>query len=264
MKKQVIDQMLREVTFIFPPRKIVSLVPSQTELLVDLGLSENIVGVTNFCVHPESIKKEKTIIGGTKTLDIQKIIDLKPDLIFANKEENLQAQIEELTALFPIWISDIVTLESALDMIISIGDCCDKTLEANVLCNEITLKNIQYQPFFDTFFQGKKIAYFIWRKPYMVAASGTYIDEMLKKLGFCNIFSEKMRYPIVTAEMLENTKPDFIFLSSEPFPFKEKHVAEFQKICPHAQIKIVDGEMFSWYGSRMSKAFDYFRNDLLR
>jgi ABC-type Fe3+-hydroxamate transport system substrate-binding protein len=263
MDKKMIDQIGREVNFIFPPRKIVSLVPSQTELLIDLGLGKNVVGITTFCVHPDGLKKEKTIVGGTKTLDIQKIIDLKPDLIFANKEENVQAQIEELAQIFPVWLSDIVTFESALDMIVSIGDCCDKVLEANILCNEIVFKSKEYQPRFDAFFQGKKVAYFIWRKPYMVAANETYIGEMLKKLGFCNIFSEKVRYPIITEEMLAKAEPDFIFLSSEPFPFKEKHIAEFQKICPQAQIKIVDGEMFSWYGSRISKAFDYFRTDLI-
>jgi ABC-type Fe3+-hydroxamate transport system substrate-binding protein len=264
MDKKVIDQMEREVTFTFPPRKIVSLVPSQTELLIDLGLSENVIGITNFCVHPVGLKSEKTIVGGTKTLDIQKIIELKPDLIFANKEENTQLQIEELARVLPVWISDIISFESALDMICAIRDCCDKTLEANALCAEIGFKSKQYQPYFDTHFQGKKVAYFIWRKPYMVAASETYIDEMLKKLGFCNIFSDKMRYPIVTEEILKEAAPDFIFLSSEPFPFKEKHIIEFQKICPHAQVKIVDGEMFSWYGSRMSKAFDYFYTDLIK
>ena len=263
VSKKVIDQMGREVTFIFPPRRIVSLVPSQTELLIDLGLKENLVGITNFCVHPLGLKNEKTIVGGTKTLDIQKIIDLQPNIIFANKEENSQAQIEELQGVLPVWLSDIVTFEDALKMIQDIGDCCDKSLKANTLCNEIILKYQKLQPVFQADFQAKKVAYFIWRKPYMAAANGTYIDEMLKKIGFCNIFSEKNRYPIISAEEVANLELDFIFLSSEPFPFKEKHIAEFQKLCPNATVKIVDGEMFSWYGSRMLKAADYFEKTFI-
>ena len=255
--------MRREVTFTFPPRKIVSLVPSLTELLVDLGLKENLVGITKFCVHPLGLKNEKTIVGGTKTLDIQKIIDLKPDFVFANKEENLQAQIEELQGTLPVWLSDIVAFDDALKMIQDIGDCCDKSLEAKELCNDILLKYEQLKPIFETNFQGKKVAYFIWRKPYMVAANETYIDEMLKKLGFCNIFSKKNRYPIISAEEIANLEVDFIFLSSEPFPFKEKHIAEFEKICPNTTVKIVDGEMFSWYGSRMLKAADYFEKTFI-
>ena len=260
--RKVIDQMGREVTFAFPPRKIVSVVPSQTELLVDLGMEENLIGITKFCVHPLGLKNKKTIVGGTKTLDIQKIIDLKPDLVFANKEENTQAQIEELQAVLPVWLSDVVTIDDALKMILDIGICCDKQLEANALCNNFMSKNKELQSIFQTNFKEKTVAYFIWRKPYMVAASGTYIDEMLKNLGFCNIFSQNIRYPVVSVENLAAINPDFVFLSSEPFPFKEKHLAEFQNFFPEATVKIVDGEMFSWHGSRMLKALDYFEKSL--
>ncbi|HZY38055.1 MAG TPA: cobalamin-binding protein [Mucilaginibacter sp.] len=247
------DQLNREIVLPSTPKRIVSIVPSQTELLFDLGLTEKIVGVTKFCIHPEGKVKQVTKVGGTKQLDIEKIKSLQPDLIIANKEENERSQVEELMNICPVWISDISDLTGAIDMIERVGEMVRKTSVAKELAAEIARKfaNLSIRP------SGKRVAYFIWRKPYMVVGKGTFIDSMLQKCGLINAF-EPERYPEINPEALLEANPDVIFLSSEPYPFKEKHTNELKAIVPNAKIKLVDGELFSWYGSRLSHAPEYF------
>ena len=253
----VTDQLGRRVVVPFPPQRIVSLVPSQTELLFDLGLGEKVVGVTKFCIHPAEARTKATVIGGTKNFDFEKIAALTPDLIIGNKEENYQEGIEQLAEKYPVWLSDINNLPAALDMIRRVGLITGAKEKAAALSAEI-----------DTSFGALATAatnevlvpavYFIWRKPYIIAATGTFIDDMLRRAGFSNVFAGQSRYPEITAEQLAAVAPQRILLSSEPYPFSEKHVTEFQVICPTAKIEIVDGELFSWYGSRLGKSAAYF------
>lgn len=252
----VTDQMGRRVVVPFPPQRIISLVPSQTELLFDLGLGERVVGVTKFCVHPTEARKTATSVGGTKNFDFEKIEALKPDLIFGNKEENYQAGIEQLAASYPVWMSDIATLPEALDMIRRVGLVTGRKEQADTLVADIAgsfqALAAPTEPI--------SAAYFIWRKPYMVAAAGTFIDELLQRTGFSNVFGSLGRYPEVTPEQLAAAAPQQILLSSEPYPFGDKHIAEFQAICPAAEVRIVDGELFSWYGSRLRHSAAYLQS----
>jgi ABC-type Fe3+-hydroxamate transport system substrate-binding protein len=254
----VTDQMGRRVAVPFPPRRIVSLVPSQTELLFDLGLGEKVIGVTKFCIHPAEARTKATVIGGTKHFDFTKIAALKPDLIIANKEENYQTGIEELAAKYPVWLSDISGLPEALDMIRRVGFIAGAKEKAEALAASIEASFVALADSAAVAPLGLA-AYFIWRKPYMVAATGTFIDDMLGRAGFANAFARQARYPEITVEQLAAAAPHRILLSSEPYPFGEKHVAEFQAICPEARIEIVDGELFSWYGSRLLQSAAYFR-----
>jgi len=248
------DQLQRTVDSPSTPKRIISVVPSQTELLFYLGLNEQIVGITKFCIHPADKFKHTKKVGGTKQLDIAKIKSLSPDLIIANKEENEQGQIEELMDCCSVWISDISDLDGALDMIGRVGVLVGKSNEAKVLASQISqqFNNTAIEP------SNFRIAYLIWRKPYMVAGKGTFIDSMLQKCGLVNVF-EQSRYPEIDEETLADANPDVVFLSSEPYPFKEKHITEFKKILPSALIKVVDGELFSWYGSRLLHAPAYFK-----
>jgi ABC-type Fe3+-hydroxamate transport system substrate-binding protein len=251
----VTDQMGRQVAVPFPPQRIVSLVPSQTELLFDLGLGARVVGVTKFCIHPPEARTSATVIGGTKNFYLEQIDELEPDLIIGNKEENYQEGIEQLAAKYPVWMSDITTLSESLDMIRRVGLITGRKEQADFMATEIrtSLEQLQMRS------EPETAAYFIWRKPYMVAASGTFIDDLLQRAGFCNIFRELERYPEITAEQLQAASPKHILLSSEPYPFSEKHIAEFQQMCPQATILIVDGELFSWYGSRLRHTAAYIR-----
>ncbi|WP_226163463.1 helical backbone metal receptor [Hymenobacter terricola] len=250
----VTDQMGRRVAVPFPPRRIVSLVPSQTELLFELGLGERVVGITKFCIHPAEAREKSAVIGGTKNFDFGKIAALKPDLIIGNKEENYQSGIEELAADYPVWLSDISNLPEAVDMIRRVGFIAGAKDKAEALAAEIGASFAGLP----TRQEVVSAAYFIWRKPYMVAATGTFIDDMLLRAGFANVFANHARYPEITAAQLAEAAPQRILLSSEPYPFGEKHIAEFQEICPDAKIEIVDGELFSWYGSRLRKSAAYF------
>jgi len=258
-----IDQMLRKVEINTKPQRIISLVPSQTELLFDLGLDNEVIGITKFCIHPKHWLKEKTMIGGTKKLNLMKIEALKPDLIIGNKEENSKEDIEILMQQYPVWMSDINTLKEALQMIESIANITQTSQKGNQLIEKI---NHEFALLPQANQSEKRIAYFIWNEPLMVVGENTFINNLLEKIGLVNVFAADIkskqisyRYPQITAAELQAASPDIIYLSSEPFPFKDKHVQQFKSICPHTQIKIVDGEMFSWYGSRLAKAPTYFK-----
>jgi ABC-type Fe3+-hydroxamate transport system substrate-binding protein len=227
------------------PQRIISIVPSQTELLADLGLGDRVVGITKFCVHPTEWFREKTRVGGTKTVNIAKALALHPDLIIANKEENDREQVEALSKYCPVYTSDVKTLEDALEMIGQVGKLTGTEEKAADLSQRIQAH------FFLPDISLKRAAYLIWRKPYMVAGGDTFIHDMLPYAGFSNVFGDKKRYPECNALELAEANPEYILLSSEPFPFKEKHVAELAEICPNAVIQMVDGEMYSWYGSRL-------------
>lgn len=257
VQKNFTDQLGREITINFPPKRIISVVPSQTELLFDLGLDQEIIGLTKFCIHPIDKFATRTKVGGTKKLNIDLIKDLKPDLIIGNKEENNQVDIEELATYFPVWMSDIFTLDDAMKTITEVGALVNREPEAGYLNHLISagfndLKTLALQNHIN-----KKVAYLIWRKPYMVAGKNTFIDDILLLNGMTNVVESK-RYPEITLEELRNTSCELILLSSEPYPFAEKHIEEIQAAVPNAKVILVDGEMFSWYGSRLVKAVQYF------
>lgn len=244
-------------------KRIVSLVPSQTELLFDLDLEENLVGITKFCVHPYHLKSTKKIVGGTKKVNAEKIRLLQPDIIIANKEENTIEIVEELSKICPVWVTDIITLEDNLKMIEDFGNIFNKRTEARKWIDKINFAHKDFNDFMKDR-QVQKAAYFIWANPYMVAAGETFINKMLKLNKFENIYDNNPkyegRYPeVVVQKMRIQGDPDLVLLSSEPFPFKDEHAFELGRHTHHAKTVFVDGEMFSWYGSRLVKAFAYFK-----
>lgn len=257
MQKTFTDQLGNEVTVNYPPKRIVSIVPSQTELLFDLGLDDEVIGITKFCIHPIEKFAAKTKIGGTKKLLIEKIRDLKPDLIIGNKEENTQGEVELLMQEFPVWMSDISNLEDAMKAISQIGELVNREPEAAYLNHLINAGFTDLQTLAVTKNIDKTVAYLIWKDPYMVAGKGTFIDDILRKIGLNNVIKQS-RYPEIGLSQLQTLNPQLIFLSSEPYPFKQKHIDEIQAVMPNAKVILVDGEMFSWYGSRLVKAVQYF------
>ena len=262
----------------FPPQRIISLVPSQTELLYDLGLDKEVIGITKFCVHPPEWFRTKTRVGGTKNIHPEIIRELQPDLIIANKEENVKDQVEPLQDLAQVYVSDISNLEDALEMIQQVGALTNRSEKADALVTTIrerfgalgtTIRERFSTPGttirqdFSTLEKPIHLpcAYLIWRNPWMVAGGDTFINDMLERAGFVNVFKDRLRYPEIDAAELRGCK--VILLSSEPYPFREKHVEEIRAILPEAKIRLVDGEMFSWYGSRLQYAPAYFREMLL-
>lgn len=251
------DQLGNTLDFKQTPKRIISLVPSQSELLWDLGLREEIIGITKFCIHPKSLFETCSKVGGTKIVNIEFIRSLKPDLIIGNKEENEKHQIELLQQEFPVWMSDIYTLDDSIEMIESLGILLDKKTEANAIA-----KNIK-QSFTQLKTLNKTVLYLIWNKPYMAAGKANFIGAMLHEIGLKNVIvEEESRYPELSLEQIKVLNPELIFLSTEPFPFNDIHVNEFKKMLPNSQLFLVDGEPFSWYGSRLLKSVEYF-NELL-
>ncbi len=261
MKQKFIDQIGNQHTFETVPKRIVSLVPSQTELLYDLGLEDAIVGITKFCVHPFHLKSTKKIVGGTKNVKFDKIKALQPDIIICNKEENTKEIVEELQQICPVWVTDIYTIEDNNKMIYDFGELFNKRTEAKKWIDKINFAHQDFTRFVKNQKQ-QKVAYFIWANPFMVAGNNTFINELLKLNNFQNIYENKeSRYPeIELKKMRLEGDPDLVLLSSEPFPFKDEHAFEIGRFTHHAKTIFVDGEMFSWYGSRLAKAFDYFKN----
>ncbi|MBA3899781.1 MAG: ABC transporter substrate-binding protein [Bacteroidetes bacterium] len=259
MLKTFTDQLKRQVAYNFPPKRIISLVPSQTEFLADIGLSNELVGITKFCIHPEEIFKSKTRVGGTKNINFDKIKQLSPDLIICNKEENEKLQVEGLAKHFPVYISDIVNLEDAYEMMHQLGEICGKEEQANKIIEkcrqgfEALTNQINTE-------EKTKTLYLIWKKPYMAAGTDNFINVMLEKAGFENILKSNSRYPEITETEMIALAPELILLSSEPYPFREKHIQELQGILPESKIILVDGEIFSWYGSRLLKGPGYLKN----
>jgi iron complex transport system substrate-binding protein len=252
-----IDQLKRNLQINEIPKRIVSLVPSQTELLVDLGLETSIVGVTKFCIHPKYLRLSKTVIGGTKQIHLEKIKTLRPDIILCNKEENTKAIIESLKDIAPIHISAVYNLGDCFELIKMYGEIFQVESKASSIITNIQKERELIQNKIEKL-PKLKVAYFIWKNPWMVAASDTFIDIMINEAGFQNIFKAEERYPEINLNNSKLKDTDIIFLSSEPFPFKEAHILELKLQFPNKTIKIVDGELFSWYGSRLLKSYGYF------
>lgn len=250
---EFLDQLGNTVCLSKYPQRIISLVPSLTELLFDLGLDNEVVGVTLHCLFPEHKVASRVKIGGIKQFDFHAIDNLKPDLLIGNKEENYKEGILRLQDKYPVWMSDIVTIDDALRMIKGVGAIVNRTKHADQLIKEIIVE-LDTLPIFLPI----KVAYLIWNNPYMVAAGGTFINEMLHICGFINIFDHKCRYPQI--DMDELTDADVILLSSEPYSFTAKDIDPFRRRFPHHKVLLVDGMMFSWYGSRLKYAPRYLKD----
>ncbi|GIM48111.1 iron ABC transporter [Collibacillus ludicampi] len=259
MKKIFKDHLQRTIEFEFPPRRIVSLCPSITETLFALDLEEQIVGKTRYCIHPEDKVKQVTNVGGTKKIQEDLIRTLNPDLIIAEKEENTKEMVESLSRDFPVFVADVENYAGALRLIRDLGFLTNREEKARHYVEEIEeqFKNMPKV-------RDCKVAYLIWKKPFMVAGNHTYIHSILETCGFTNVFRDyEGRYPSVTEDDLKQAAPDFLFLPSEPFPFTDSHKDELQQLFPEMKVILVDGEIFSWYGVRMMKVPSYI-NQLLR
>ena len=255
------DAVGHRVRLAAPPRRIVSLVPSQTELLADLGLDVEVVGLTRFCVHPEGWKARKAIVGGTKNVGIEKVRALAPDLVIANKEENVREQVEAIREFCPVWTTDVATVQDSLAMTRDLGALVGRQPQADALADRIGAA-------FDALpdWPPVRALYLIWRDPWMTAGTDTIIHDVMAHAGLVNVCRQP-RYPALSDAEVTALAPDVVLLSSEPYPFADKHVAEVQAlagavpggVAPDAQVVLVDGEAFSWYGSRLLATPDALR-----
>ena len=235
--------------------RIISLVPSLTELLFDLGLEASIVGRTKFCIHPKDKVRHVAKIGGTKNVNIPTVQSLRPDLIIANKEENTKSDVEALKKICPVHITDISDYHTAINAINEIGELTNTIKRAKTIIDSI---ESEFEKISQLKIERKSVCYLIWNDPMMTVGNDTFIHDMLERCGLLNVFENETRYPIIDEKILLEKNPDYIFLSSEPFPFKQTHISRYKELCPNSKVILVDEEYYSWYGSRMISATAYF------
>lgn len=263
-ERTFIDAIGTPLTFTKPPRRIVSLIPSITELLFSLGLDERIVGVTKFCLHPPEGVAKKTKVGGEKDPDLQRILDLQPDLIIANVEENRREDIEALRAAsVPVFVTYPKTVREGIELIVTLGGLTDTASAAKAMAGPIE------QVYRETVEQTRnrrplKVFCPIWRRPYMSINRDTYIHDMIRVSGGENIFADQPeRYPEVALEEVERLQPEVILLPDEPYPFKAKHAEELRTLdipaIREGRIHLLDGKILSWYGPRIGESLKVLR-----
>jgi len=255
---QVTDQIGQTHYFNKPPQRVVSLVPSITYLLHRLDLDDVVLGITRFCKLPAHFKKSKTIIGGTKQVNFDKVKQLRPDLFIISKEENTKEIADALQSIAPVFVTDVYDCASNKALISSMGQIFDIPEKANLLQAQIDkaksdLLAIRLQKTYKTL-------YFIWQNPWMTVGGDTFINQMMQLSGFQNIYADQKRYPTVDLSSINSKNIDVILLSSEPFPFKEKHRNLLQKQFLHAKILLVEGEPFTWFGAYPDIGFRYLQN----
>ena len=237
------------------PRRIVSLVPSLTEALADLGLDDETVGLTRFCVHPDGWKWRKAVVGGTKTVDVARVLALAPDLVVANREENERAPVEAIAAAgVPVWVSDIATVADTAAALRDLGRITGRGAEGERLAAGIEAAFAVPEALPEAPRETVRAVYLIWRDPWMTVGADTIISDVMARGGLDNAFGDRLRYPAVTADEIAAAAPRVVLLSSEPYPFADKHIAEVQALAPGAAVALVDGEAFSWYGPRLARA----------
>ena len=228
------------------PRRIVSLVPSQTELLAALGLDAEVVGLTRFCVHPAGWKARKAIVGGTKDTDPDRVLALAPDLVLANREENDRGPVEAIARAAPVHVTDPATVAASVAMVRGVGRLVHRRERADALADEIAAA-------FDALpaFAPVRALYLIWRDPWMTVGGDTVISDVMAHAGLANVCADRTRYPALAPDEVAALAPEVVLLSSEPYPFADEHVAEVAALAPAARVLLVDGEPFSWYGPRL-------------
>jgi ABC-type Fe3+-hydroxamate transport system substrate-binding protein len=238
--------------------RLVSLCPSLTETLFRLGLGASLVGRTKFCVEPHGAIEAVERVSGTKNPKLERIVALRPDLVLMNEEENRREDAEALRAAQISVLSTFAKdVPGAIESVRQLGRAIGAEGQALQLAqaleqraDEVATRAMQRPKV--------RFAYLIWRKPYMAAARGTYIDGLLSLAGGENVVADPgSRYPEIDTAALDHA--DAILLSSEPFPFTSRHREELHEetAIPAARIHLVDGQQLSWHGARTLEGLAY-------
>ncbi|MEE1131235.1 MAG: helical backbone metal receptor [Caryophanon sp.] len=245
------DELQRTIELHEPITRIVSLCPAITETLFALGVGHYVVGRTRFCIFPTEASSVPAV-GGTKDVNYDAIDALAPQLILCEKEENTKDIVNTLSKKYPVYVAQVETIAMAHTMIEKLGLLTNRVEAVSKLLNDITATSLPNM--------NGRAAYMMWRKPYMVVGATTYISDVLETIGFTNPFTtHDGRYPTVTIEQLQDAQLDYLLLSSEPFPFAQKHIDELHSYLPNTRIQLIDGEMF-WYGAKMKETATYLQN----
>jgi ABC-type Fe3+-hydroxamate transport system substrate-binding protein len=239
------------------PNRIVSLVPSLTESLFAFGVGEKIVGRTRYCLWPPRAVGKIPTVGGTKKVDVRRVLELEPDLIVAVKEENTRENIEELEeAGVPVFVGAPEDVEGAIALLRELADRVEAPRAEAVLDPiERVYEGLRSGP---RRAKARRVYVPIWKNPYMSVGSDTYVHDVLKTCGGENVCGDVTRYPVVTPAEVEAAQPEVVLLPDEPYPFSAEDLPEFYSLDIPAvredRIHLVDGKLLTWYGPRMASS----------
>jgi ABC-type Fe3+-hydroxamate transport system substrate-binding protein len=243
------DLLGRTFDFSTPPSRVVSLVPSLTETLFDLGAGDAVGGITDFCIFPEGLDLPR--VGGTKNPHIDRIRELKPDLVYMNLEENLERHAKQIEEFAPVFATEPKTVDDVADLINTLGaihQCVDKAHERNaLLANE--------RGSVDAF----TFAVPIWKKPWMWCGGDTYVSNLVESIGGRNVVRDLERYPSLTLDDVLARKPDIVFLPDEPYLFTAADAAEIEGT---RVVGPFPGHLFTWHGTRTILGLRFLRTSL--
>jgi iron complex transport system substrate-binding protein len=271
-----------------PPRRVISLVPSLTESLFELGFGSSVIGITDYCTHPSNDLTSLLRLGGPKNPNIKEIISLRPDLILVNKEENSRRTVESLLeAGMPVWITFPRSIRAALDILWTLTGIYQspiaavrlETIERAVKWNELAIQDERPIRYFCPIWQETTAEGLQW---WMTFNQDTYAADVLRVVGGLNVFSERQRryplsadlgleqgqdpgeadtrYPRVTLQEILQAEPELILLPNEPFNFTEADLSEIQQLmCETPAGKLgriyrVEGSLITWHGTRLARA----------
>lgn len=254
------DALGREVTVPSPPGRVVSLIPSVTEICFALGAGEQVVGVTRFCTEPPAGVAGKVRVGGEKDPDLDRIARLRPDLVIANVEENRKADVEALAAAgIPVYVIYPRTVTEGAGLLRTLGELLGASGAGEALAGDVE----QALGEVSRLRRGRapvRVFCPIWKNPWMACNGDTYVHDVLVTCGGENITADRPeRYPRVALEEVAAAAPEVILLPDEPFRFAPKHIPLFHAFpgipaLRNGRIHCIDGKWISWYGPRMVEA----------
>lgn len=251
---QIVDVLGRELRCDHPPRRVVSLVPSLTETLFDLGAGADVVAITDYCIFPPGLELPR--VGGTKNPDVAAIRALAPDLVHMNLEENLRRHAEQLEELAPVFVSEPKTIEDVATLIEQLGAIHAREGRARELAAELRaeLAAMPKRPF--TF------AVPIWKKPWMGCGGDTYVSRLVEAAGGTNVLQNRERYPSMDLDCLLALEPEVIFLPDEPYAFTEEDAEALRAETNARVIGPFPGHLFTWHGTRTVLGLRWLREAL--
>jgi endonuclease-3 len=235
------------------PKRVVSLVPSVTELLVDWGLATRVVGRTRYCIAPKWIRMAIPAVGGTKDPDLAKIQALAPDLVILEKDENPKAVADALTRLGIPWlVLEVRSVRDCLAAWKTLGEALGA--EEQAAARMASLKAIlpKHRK------KGPRALTLIWREPWMAAGPDTYVADLARQAGFTPIGPD--RYPQLSEADIQQLDPALVLLPTEPYRFNARHAAELRKLLPKARVELVDGQAMTWYLSRTESGLEMLKH----
>lgn len=245
--------------FSAPPKRVVSLVPSLTEVLFDLGAGASVAGVTSFCIHPPQARETAAVVGGTKNPKVDVIRQLAPDLVYMNLEENLKRHAEAIREFAPVFVTEPKKVADVESLILQLARIHAREREGDAIVSRLAaaLEEVRRKARRFTF------AVAIWKNPWMWCGGDTYVSNLVAEAGGLNVFAGQTRYPTLQAEdVVREHRPEVIFLPDEPYLFTDDDAADLRAKTGARVVGPFAGDLFTWHGTRTVEGLAFLRDFL--